>query len=114
MPPDAPPSRRFIWWVRCVILTLWAVLLVVGVPNVVSQADGILASKPPGPVRSQELRNLVAEAIIVYVAMPFIVLGVFGFGVIPRRNAATTGRPWFDLGWRSSGRSARRQRKDAD
>src|ERR1044071_252453 len=110
---DQPPSARFLFWVRCVILAVWAVALLFGVPNVVKDASGILASKSSGVVRRQELRNLVVETVIVYVAVPFIVLGIFGFGIVPRRNSAMTGQTRFDVLWRPS-RRVRRQTKDGD
>ena len=110
---DQPPSARFLLWMRGVILVVWAVALLFGVPKVVTEANGILASKPSGVVRSQELRNLVVETVIVYVAVPFIVLGIFGFGVVPRRNSAMTGQTLFDVSWRPS-RRARRKTKDGD
>ena len=84
---DDRPSSRFFWWVRGVILALWAGLLVAGVPGVVTKAKTVLSSQTPGPARSQELRNLAVESIIIFIAVPPVVLGVFGFGVIPRRGA---------------------------
>lgn len=98
---------------RCSILVLWTVVLLFGVPSVVKEANAILASKPPGPVRSQELRDLVVQALVIFVAAPFIALAIFGFGVIPRRGAAMTGGRSFDVLWRSR-RRTRRQTKSTD
>jgi len=110
---DQPPSARFLWWVRGVILVAWAIVLFLGVPNTVREANRIRASRPPGVARSQELRDLVVETVILYVAVPFVVLGIFGFGVVPRHNSPMTGRPLFDVLWRSHGR-ARRQTEHRD
>ena len=103
-PTNEVPSPRLIRRVRGTILLLWAALLFVGVPRFVSQATGILQVQPPGPSRNAALRDLGAEAVIVLVAVPFVVLGVFGYGVLPRRNAAITGGPLFDVAWRPSKR----------
>src|SRR5678816_3263686 len=66
---DQPPSARFLWWVRGVILVAWAIVLFLGVPNTVREANRILASRPPGVARSQELRDLVVETVILYVSL---------------------------------------------
>jgi hypothetical protein len=107
---DEKPSPRFLRWVRGTILVLWAVVLLVGVPRVVNQASEILQS-PPSPSRSQALRDLAAEAVVFMVAIPFTALAIFGFGIVPRKNAAITGGPWFVSVWRTSRRN-RRRRKD--
>ena len=86
---------------RATILGVWALVLFVGVPGVIRDARAILESQPPGVTRNAALRDLVAETVVNLVALPFIALSIFGYGVFPRNNAAVTGGPWFVSAWRS-------------
>jgi hypothetical protein len=109
---DEPPNPTFLRWVRVVILIVWAAVLVVGIPDTVSEARSILAF-PPSEIRRAALETLVIESIVKLVAMPFVVLAVFGFGVFPRNvvNVWSTGGPPFVPLWRSvkNRRSARKR-----
>ena len=99
---DDPPSPKLLRWVRCVIFGLWAVLLLVAVPNVIADAKNILRSNPPGATRRAALEQLIVESTMMFVVAPFFLLAALGYGVVPRKNAGASGGPWFVSVWRSS------------
>jgi hypothetical protein len=97
------------------ILALWVVVLLVGVPSAVRDASGILQSQPPGAAHNQALRDLAAKSVVLFVAVPVMVLGIFGYGVMPRKSAPILGGSLFVSMWRPlrRGRSSKTRRPDA-
>jgi hypothetical protein len=111
MPTNDPPTPGQLRGVRRIILVGWAIVLLFGVPKVASQAADILRLQPPGAARNQALRDLAAEAFAGLVAAPFVVLGIFGYGIVPRGKSAT-GPPYVP-GWRAPKHPDPEERCDA-
>jgi len=111
MPTNDPPTAGELRGVRRIILVAWAIVLLFGVPNVASQAADILRLQPPGATRNQALRDLAAEAFAGLVAAPFAVLGIFGYGIVPRGKSLVG--PPFVPGWRAPKRPDGQERRDS-
>lgn len=94
------PSGRFMLWTRRLLILVWAVLLVTQLPTFTQQAQHILGTTAPGPVRSAAIRGLAAEAIAMLVIAPLLLFAVLGYGISVNFGAWLTGRPWFSAGWR--------------
>ena len=93
-----PPSSAFIKWVRRVIVVGWAVLVLASAPSFVEEARRVWAMSS-GPSRREALADLIVEAMMVDLALPFAALAMFGYGVVPNRNYLITGKPPVGLSW---------------
>jgi hypothetical protein len=75
-------------------------------PDAMVAADRRAAeSQVPSPseIRRAALETLIIESIVKLVAVPFVVLAIFGFGAFPRNivNVWSTGGPPVVPLWRS-------------
>jgi len=52
-----------------------------------------------GSTRRDAMVDLIVSVLMVDVAVPLGALAMFGYGVVPRRNALITGEPPFHLSW---------------
>ncbi len=97
-------------WIRRVIVGGWLYSLAVGIPYALDQVSKLLHSTEPVAQRNAALRNLAAEYVAMWLALPLFLLGL-SYGVVPRRGALWRGGPLFRVAWRS--RASARTRKGA-
>jgi hypothetical protein len=98
---------------RRVIVAGWVLTVLVSAPSFVQEGRRISAMAS-GSTRRDALMDLIVSVLMVDVAMPLGALAMFGYGVVPRRNALITGEPPFQLSWDEAKRkkdAARREQK---
>ena len=111
---NGPPRPWLLWTVRGVLLGVWVLVLVIGVPTVIDELHNLRATMPPGPERQAALDGILEQAVTMLL-LPVVLLAIFGFGVGPRKasDVWATGGPWFVPLWRSDQRKARTKRHRA-
>jgi hypothetical protein len=68
-------------------------------PDFIRRFNHIRATTAPGFDRSGAFQHLVADAGVELVALPGLLLAMFGYGVGVDRTAVFTGGPWFRNWW---------------
>jgi len=67
---------------------------------------------PSGSTRRDAVVDLIVNVLMVDVAVPLGALAMFGYGVMPRKNALITGEPPFQLSWDEAKRKKDAARKE--
>ena len=92
------PRAGILKWVRRVIVVGWAALIVASAPSFVNDMQRAWA-QPSGPLRRMAVADVIVNAVMVDIALPFAALAMFGYGVVPNRNYLITGKPPVGLSW---------------
>jgi len=74
-------------------------LLLLEGPDFIGRFNDIRTSALPAFDRSGALEKLVADGLVELVALPALLLAMFGYGVSLDRTAVFGGGPWFRHWW---------------
>jgi len=105
------PSPTFIRWVRWILFLWWVVLLLLEGPDFIRRFHEIRATSVSGFDRSAALQRLVVDGLTELVALPLVILAMFGYGIAIDRVTMISGGPWFRTWWGSSRSQDSRKRQ---
>src|SRR3954471_18786832 len=77
----AGPSPAFVLWSRRILVAWWVALLLLEGPDFIRRFNDIRTSTLPALDRSGALEQLVADGLVELVALPALLVAMFGYGV---------------------------------
>src|SRR2546422_8340142 len=83
------PSPGFIRWCRRLLFGWWILMLALEGPRAMEDLRGV-AQMPPGSQRSQAMERVLIDTGTTLVALPLLLVGMLGYGVLPGRLPGAT------------------------